>query len=310
MSIFQNQRVTDKVLTKVVMGYDVDQEFSGHHLFPDVEVTDMGGKIIMFGKEAYVVINTKRAPGESVRGIGITYSSDTYVLNDRLLEALSPEEFIEIASKNNIAVKARSVNTVYRLMLLESEYDKASLANDANNYAASNKTSLSGASLWSDPTANLLEQVNDAKSTIRSKTGRYPNVFHLDATGYDHMRRNAAIKEQFKYSGKGSINTDMLADYFGIEKVVIGRAITAADDKSDFVDLWQDNSILAYVPPKAMQAKEVRSYGYNYVHKGYPLVEKEYFNNGDRSWHNPVLMRDKAIITDSGAGFLFMNTSG
>ena len=70
MSIFQNQRVTDKVLTKVVMGYDVDQEFSGHHLFPDVEVTDMGGKIIMFGKEAYVVINTKRAPGESVRGIG------------------------------------------------------------------------------------------------------------------------------------------------------------------------------------------------------------------------------------------------
>ena len=91
---------------------------------------------------------------------------------------------------------------------------------------------------------------------------------------------------------------------------MIGRAITAADDRSDFVDLWQDNSILAYVPPKAMQAKEVRSYGYNYVHKGYPLVEKEYYNNSDRSWHNPVLMRDKAIITDSGAGFLFMNTSG
>ena len=310
MSILQNKQVTDKVLTKVVMGYDVEQEFSGHYLFPDVEVPDIGGKIITFGKEAYVVVNTKRAPGESVRGVGITYSSDTFVLNDRLLEAISPEEFIEIGSKNNIAVKARAVNTVYRLMLLEGEYDKATLANDANNYAASNKTTLSGTSLWSNPAANLLEQVNDAKSTIRAKTGRYPNVFHLDADGFESMRRNADIKERFKYSGKASITTDMLADYFGVEKVVIGRAITAANENSDFVDLWRDNSILAYVPPKALQAKEVQSYGYNYVHKGYPLVEKEYFNQSDRSWHNAVLMRDKAIITDSGAGFLFMNTSG
>ncbi|WP_230660472.1 major capsid protein [Psychrobacter sp. I-STPA10] len=309
-SILYNKPKTDKVLTKVVRGYDLDQEFSGHHLFPDIDVDEFAGKIVMFGKEAYIVINTKRAPGETVRGIGITYSSNDYVLENRLLEALSPEEFIEIGNKNNIAVKAQAVTAVYRAMRLEGEYDKAILANNADHYASTNKTTLSGSSLWNDPTANVLEQVEDAKSTIRAKTGRYPNVFHLDADGFAGLKRNEAIKEQFKYSGKASINTEMLADYFGIEKVVVGRAIRAASLTDDFVDLWADNSILAYVPPKKLQSQASPSFGYNYVHRGFPIVEKEYYDKSDRSWHNPVLFRDKAIITDGGAGFLFINTTG
>lgn len=310
MSILQTKRVVDTVLTKVVLGYNLDQEFSGHHLFPDVPVNEVGGKIVKFGKEAYVVINSKRAPGETVRGVGISYSSEKFVLENRLLEAISPEEFIEMGNKAGIAVKAQAVNSVFRRMRLEGEYDKALLANDANNYAASNKTTLSGTSLWTSATADVLTQVNDAKSTIRSKTGRYPNVFHLDAKGFEALKRNTHIKEQFKYSGKASITTDMLANYFDVEKVVVGRAIHATDEDADFIDLWQDNSILAYVPPKALQAQAVQSYGYNYVHKGFPKVEKEYYNKSDRSWHNPVLMRDKAVITDNGAGFLFMKTTG
>lgn len=304
-----NRRVVDKVLTNVVLGYDLDQEFSGHHLFPDVAVNEFGGKIVRFGKEAYVILNTKRAPGETVRGVGISYSTQDYVLNNRLLEALSPEEFIEIGQKANIAVKAQAVNKVFRLMRLEGEYDKATLALDPNHYGSSNKTTLSGNSQWSDPTADVLTQVSDARETIRSKTGRYPNVFHLDAKGFAALRKNNAIKQQFKYSGKPSITTDMLASYFDVDKVVVGRAVSTGVN-GDFVDIWAGSSVLAYVPPKAMQSQAVMSYGYNYVHKGYPLVEKEYYDKSDRSWHNPVLFRDKAVLTDPDAGFLFIATTG
>ncbi len=51
----KQRRVVDRILTKVVMGYDLDQEFTAHHLFPDVDVPEMGGKIIKFGKEAFIV---------------------------------------------------------------------------------------------------------------------------------------------------------------------------------------------------------------------------------------------------------------
>lgn len=304
----QNRRVVDKVLTNLVLGYDLDQEFSGHHLFPDVDVLEIGGKIIKWGKEAFVILNTKRAPGETVRGIGISYSADDYVLNNRLLEALSPEEFIEAAELANIQIKSQNVNTVYRLMRLEGEYDKAKLALDPTHYGATNKAALSGTDQWSNPNADVLTQVEDAKSSIRAKTGRYPNVFHLDAAGYQALKRNIAIREQFKYSGNASITTDLLAQYFDVEKVVVGKAVATGVD-GEFEDIWKDGSVLAFVPPKSLQSKASQSYGYNYVLKGFPLVEKEYYDKSDRSWHNPVLFRDKAVMTDNGAGFLFQNTT-
>ncbi len=309
-STLKDRRVVNKVLTNLVLGYNLDQEFSGHHLFPDVPVTEIGGDIIKFGKEAFMIMDTERAPGETVRGVGTTYSSNQYVLKNRLLEAITPEEFEEQSGKIGISNLARSVSRVYSMMRLEGEYHKAQLANNPDNYALNNKATLSGSDQWSDPNSDVLQMVNDAKETIRAKTGRYPNVFHLDAKGYNYLKRNTEIKKQYQHNGGKSITLDMLADYFDVEKVVVGRSVHVENLDSDFQDIWKDNSILAYVPPKLIRAKETQSFGYNYVHKGFPKVEKEYFSNDDRSWHNPVLFRDKAVLTDNGAGFLFMNTTG
>ena len=74
-SYLRDLRVIDNILTKVVLGYNLEQQFTGQHLFPDVSVPQMGGKILKFGKEAYIVRNTVRAPGETVRDIGFAYSS-------------------------------------------------------------------------------------------------------------------------------------------------------------------------------------------------------------------------------------------
>ncbi len=306
----KERRIVDKVLTKVALGYNLDQEFSGHHLFPDVETNEMGGKIIKFGKEAYIVRNTKRAPGETVRGIGIAYSSEDYVLENRLLEAISPEEFIEEAAKNpSIALKSRAVNTVMRTMRLEGEWEKAQLADNPASYATGHTQVLSGSDMWSDENADVLTQINDIKSTVRAKTGREPNVLHIDYHGFNALKRNQRIREQFKYSGKDSITIDMLASYLDMDKVVVAKAVYTPDADAPFTDVFARNARIAFVPPKNLQAKEYPSFAYNYVGKGFPKVEKEYFDKSDRSWHNPVLFRDKAIITDPAAGFLLQGTT-
>lgn len=309
-SALQKKRVVDTILTKVVLGYDLDQEFSGHHLFPDVSVSKIGGKIIKWGKESFVIMDTKRAPGETVRGVGIAYSSEQYVLENRLLEALTPEEDVEEAGKLTIPLKTKAVNRVFRIMRLEGEYDKALLANNPAHYHTDHKSTLSGTDIWTDPTAKVLDMVQDANAMIRKKTGRNANVFHLNPMGFDALKRNNHIKEQFKYSGKSSITLDMLANYFDVEKVVVGRSIHAPDVSSDFEDIWKHNAQLAYVPSKSKQDKGEQSFGYNYVHKGFPKVEKERFEENDRSYHQPVLFRDKAVITDNTAGYLFQNTAG
>lgn len=306
----KQRRVVDKILTKVVVGYDLSQEFTGQYLFPDVPSDEMSGKIIKFGKEAYVIVNTKRAPGETVRSVGFPYSSDEFVLANRLLESKVPVEFVEETAKvPGINVKTRAVNIVMRKMRLEGEYDKAILATTASNYASGHTESLSGSSQWSDPTADVLTQIDDAKATIRAKTGREPNVLHLDYNAFKALKRNQAIKEHFKHAQKASITTEMMASYFDVETVVVAKAVYTATPGSPFEDVWGRNTVLAYVPPKSLQAKEYPSFGYNYVGASYPKVEKEYFRQEDRSWHNPVLFRDKAIITDNAAGFLFQNTT-
>ena len=116
-SIRNALRVVDTVLTKVVLGYNLEQQFTGQHLFPDVNVPLMGGKILKFGKEAYVVTNTVRAPGETVRSIGIIYSSDDYALVNRLLEGTVPEEFAtEMNKVPGINAQTLAVNQVMQKM--------------------------------------------------------------------------------------------------------------------------------------------------------------------------------------------------
>ena len=45
-SYLRDLRVIDNILTKVVLGYNLEQQFTGQHLFPDVSVPQMGGKIL------------------------------------------------------------------------------------------------------------------------------------------------------------------------------------------------------------------------------------------------------------------------
>ncbi len=79
--MLKQRRIVDTVLTNVVLGYNLDQEFSGHFLFPDVKVNSLTGKIVKFGKDAFILINTKTAPGATIGGIELKYSSGVYELN-------------------------------------------------------------------------------------------------------------------------------------------------------------------------------------------------------------------------------------
>lgn len=101
----------------------------------------------------------------------------------------------------------------------------------------------------------------------------------------------------------------MLASYFDVDTVVVAKTVSVATPDAPFGEVWGNNTILAYVPPAAMRAAAVPSFGYNYLLNGMPKAEKGYFEESDRSWHYPVLMADQPVLTDNSAGFLFTNTA-
>lgn len=306
----KQRRIVDTILTKVVMGYDLDQEFSGQYLFPDVPVSAMGGKILKFGKEAHIIRDTVRAPGETVRSINFAYSAEDYALQNRLLEGKVPEEFAqEMAKAPGIKAQTEAVNIVMHAMRLEGEARKAALATTVSNYASGHTEALSGTDMWDNPASKPLEAISEAKLKIRAATGRYPNVLHLDVYAYEALKRHPAIQEQFKYSGRDSITTDMLASYFDVDTVVVAKAVSVATLDAPFTEVWGNNTVLAYVAPPNQRSMRRPSFGYNYMLQGMPKVEKGYFEESDRSWHYPVLMADQPVITAPSAGFLFTNTA-
>ena len=94
----------------------------------------------------------------------------------------------------------------------------------------------------------------------------------------------------------------MLAKYFDVDRVAVGKAVYA-DDNDDFVDVWGKNAVLAWVPPQASNWGEP-TYGYTYQLEGMPLVEEGYWDKGTSSWLYPYTDEWSAELVGPEAGFL------
>lgn len=306
----KNQRVNDKVLTSVVMGYDVNQEFTAHHLFPEVGVNSYSGKLIVFGKADHVIHDTVRAPGETVKSVGISYGKDDYTLENRYLEGKVPEEDVEDMKEAGLSDKVEAVNHVTRIMLLEKEHYAVNLATTAGNYATGHSLGLTGSDMFDNPVCNAKAIIDDAKNTVRAKIGRDPNVLHLDHYARRGLEQNEKLLAWIdKTRQSTTLDEALFAKYFDVEKVIFAKAVYLDDIDSDFTELWGNNTVLAYVPPQKLRSKRVMSFGYTYARKGFPVAKKGYYSESDLSYHYPVHMQDKAHITCANAGFLLQNTA-
>ena len=144
-------RVIDPILSEVARGYK-QRPLMGMRFFPRVGVLQRAGRVITFGKEAFMqYANLVRAPGQNTRRMQVGYAGNPYALVDYSLEGQVPfETQQEAQAVPGIDVASRAINSVQDIMALRLEIAQATLATTAANYAASNKTTLSGTAQWSD----------------------------------------------------------------------------------------------------------------------------------------------------------------
>lgn len=250
--------VIDPILSTHARGYR-NLEFIGHLLFPRVSIPNRSMRVIRFGKEAFRMLNTRRAPGAEKKRVQYGYASDPVALIQDALEGVVPVERQEEASSiPGIDLGQGAVNMVMDVIDLGHEHEAAQLARTRGNYAASNRAVLTGSDRWSDPSSDPSADVDEAKETIRRKIGRYPNTLTLGASAFNALKRHPKIKEQFKYTSSSSLTAEMLAAYFDVARVIVGKAVylpeTAADDALA-QDVWGDDAILAYVWPPATTSR-------------------------------------------------------
>lgn len=297
-------RLINPILTSIALGYR-NAEHVGYSLFPSVNVAVAGGQVIEFGKESFRLYNARRAPGGATKRVEFGYLGKPYALVQDALEGLLPRERIREAQVPGIDLGKRTVASVQDILSLALEHEQAQLATTAANYDANHKIALAGDTKWSHADSDPGAQMETAKEAVRATTGMYPNTLLLSASAASAARRNKSIREQHKYTSSDVPSDAALAAYFGVDRVVVGKAVTF-NDAGVATDVWGNTAVLAYVPLTA-STQETPSFGYTYVMDGHPLVEKEYYDSNTKSWVYPVTFERAAQITAATAGYLFTN---
>ncbi len=299
-------RVIDPILTTVIQGYQ-NTELVGEIICPRVEVDASGGQILQFGKEAFVLYDTQRAPGGATPRMNLGYYGKPFALEIHGLEALAPDQITRDArAVPGIDLARTFITAVQDANLLKLEYQISSLLRNAANYSAGNKIALTAGSQFSDPGLDVKALFQAGRAAIRAKTGKYPNTLILGPNQKYALSRNTAIRDQFKYSSPDSLTLAMLAQYLEIERVIEGNGVYAAHENADFSDVWGKDCVLAYVPPGG-RSYYTPGFAYTYTLRGHPLVRNPYRDENRESWAYPTSFERAPVITGQDAGYLMQN---
>ena len=300
-------RVIDPLVTAVARGYESPKSAVANVLFPLVPVGQRAGTIMEFGKEQFDIVDSKRAPGASTKRVQFGYGSSKFALVDYSLEAIVPNEIQEeAAAVPGLDLISMYVRKVQDQMALERENEAALLARNLANYAAANKTTLSGTDLWTNAVSNPFLVIEAARKAIRKKIGMRPNVLELGPEVLSALRVHPLVL------GKLSTSTDrtpatiaQLQALFEIPLIIEGEAIS--NGATDFNDVWGTDAILAYVAPKSMQEMGSQSYGYTYQLTGRPMAEEGYPDRNRKSWIVPYTDARAPYLVGANGGFLIQN---
>lgn len=307
-------RVVDPILSRHARGYR-QQQLVGSALFPLAYVAAYGGKVIEFDKSAFRAYNTQRAPGTKTKRIQFGYAGRDYSISSHSLEGYVADEH----RRDGIAVPgidlaARAVNTPMRALLLEHEVRCAALALNASNYDSDHKVALAGGDRWTGSSSTPNADIEAGKEAIRASIGVYPNVALVSAKAMSALRFNPQILDRLKYTGRDTPTAEILSAMWGIERVVVGAAVAAAEADDAFGDVWGDDVVLGYAAQGngdlgVLNAEEP-SCGYTYAIEGMPMVEEPYRDNGAKSWIYPVTFDNTPVLSGMTAMYLIQDAGG
>ncbi len=300
-------RVIDPILSTHAQGYR-NSEFVGMDLFPTVPVTLHGGQIIEFGREAFRLYNSGRAPGGATKRIQFGYLGKPFALLLKSLEGVVPIEHMHDAAQvPGIDLGRRAVNLVMKALMLELEVECANLARDATRYGVTHKVALAGAAKWSDPNSTPSTDFENAREAVRASVGIYPNTALIGAKAFSALKHHPKVVDRFKHVSKDSITADMIAGLFELRKVTIGKAIYL-NDQDQPVDIWGADVIFANVPEQS-SGMEDPSYGYTYTMTGHPFVEEPYQERNPKSWLYPVTYNRSPVLSGITSGYLIQGAA-
>ena len=291
-------------LSEVARGYS-NNAFVAQNLFPTIYSEKEQINIFEFNKEAFQIYDTERAIRANSNVIapkGFKKHSATLAEHDLSY----PIDYREEQEAEKVRLQLHAKNVVTQGLQLKHEKACADLAQDVNSYATENKILLSGSSCFNHKDSDPQGVVDDAKDAVSKKIGQDPNTMIIGQDAWRALKRNVSLRSLISNNTNKIITLEHLKEFFEVENIFIGKSIFT-NEKGEFVRIWKDNIVLAFVPNLGTSRTEYDpSYAYT-VRKKDALNIDEYSKEGNKVKYIRATDIYTPFLVGAEAGYLISN---
>lgn len=291
-------------LSKVARGYS-NSAFIAENLFPVIDSELEKVDIFEFNKEAFQVYDTERsirANSNVISPKGFTKKTTTLTEHDLAY----PLDYREQEESKIVKLQLHATNVVTEGLKLKHEKQCADLVQNTDNYDAGNKIILSGTSLFSNAGSDPEGVVDDAKSAIAGKIAQEPNTMVMGYEAFKDLKKHPKLRELVSSSKTRIITLELMKEIFDIENIFVGKSVFTNND-GEFVKVWSNNIVLAYVPPLNSRTEYDPSFAYT-VKKKEALKIDEYSKEGNKVKFIRATDIYTPFLVGPDAGYLIKNS--
>jgi len=266
-----------KDLEKISLKYRNDA-YIGDMVAPKVPVKHMTDQYYMYGKENFILPETRRAHNAPSNEADYMVTTGAYeCVKHSIKKFVSDDEVANSDPGLKPLVDATEFAT--DIILLRKEYEIMKVFDTGASW--SGESSIGAAAKWTTNTTTTspLPYFFTAVSTVIAAAAKHPNLAVIAFPVWQALKDHVSVVERVKYTSD-VLTEKVFASLFDIPKVVVGKAIynTAVRGVTEVPGhVWADNCLVMYNEPNPGIRKT--SAGYNFVQQGYDMRVKKWYDS-------------------------------
>jgi len=284
--------------------------------FPAVPVQKQSDVIFKFDKNDFLRNEAGiRAPGTESNGGGFAIDSDTSYLAK--VHAWHQDIPIETLKNSDLSsLETQVAEAVMQKLLIDREVDWTTnfFTTElwANQGSPHDATGDATDSTWpyfvqfndqanSDPQDTIIL----GQESIQQNTGYKPNILISGLQVHNQLRKHADVKEQVKYTSSANVGNDYLAQFFDINKYVVGSSVRATNVEGGagpYSFNLGKNMLLVYAPDSPGILTPSGGYIFEWVglnDMGYDVMMESWWHQDTHSQRVEGNMAYDAKLSDS-----------
>lgn len=242
-------------LTQISIAYIQNQtNFIADKVFPNIPVMKQADRYFTYDKADWNRSEAqKRAPGTESVGGGFridntpTYFSEVYAVHKDI------DDQIRQNADSPIDMDRDATEYVTQQLMIKREEVWASKYFTTGVWTTQ-KQGTTNFTKWDSSSSTPVEDITTQGITIAQETGYKPNTLVLSPFVFNTLKNNGDVLDRIKYTQKGVVTTDILANLFEVDRVVVAMGIknTAAEGATNVSTFIVSNkaALLIYANPR------------------------------------------------------------